>query len=627
MCGFTGYFDISASVSSLQLRHALDAIAHRGPDDEGINRYEVVGGELCLAHRRLSIIDLSANGHQPFVDATGRFSMLYNGEVYNYRELRSELEPLGHSFRTDTDTEVVLEAWKAWGNDAWKKCIGMFSIVIYDAQNETLMFVRDAFGIKPLYYSITEDAIFFASEIPAIQALYPQQLSLNEHRAFSFLVWSHYDFGDQTFYKEINQLLPAHGVTYDLKKRQLAKPERWWWPSIAENKNITFEEAAAQLRSMFLNSVRLHLRSDVPLGVALSGGVDSSAVTCAIRHAEPEMPLKTFSFIAKGSPVSEEHWVDEVNAKTGASPAKVYVKPDEILTDLEDLVRTLGEPFGSTSIYAQYRVFKLVKEQGVTVTLDGQGADELLAGYWGYPHDRLRSLLADGKWLTALSFLYHWGNWPGRSRKQALGILFQELLPESWKFRLKARKNTLVPAWLKAERLPLTPEKLARPLYTEQAELKNRQLAHALRIDLINGGLQSLLRHGDRNAMRWSVESRVPFLTIPLVEFVLSLPEAYLISPKGETKSIFKAAMRGIVPDAILDRRDKVGFTTPEGDWLRQMDAKQWIKPELIRSLPFVHADALISHLEEQFSGQTPWQAQSWRILNFLKWYEMNFKS
>lgn len=626
MCGFTGYFSNSAAVSSLQLRRALDAIAHRGPDDEGINRYEVAGGELCLAHRRLSIIDLSANGHQPFVDATGRFSMLYNGEVYNYRELRSELEPLGHTFRTDTDTEVVLEAWKAWGNDAWKKCIGMFSIVIYDAQNETLTFVRDAFGIKPLYYSITEEAIFFASEIPAIQALYPHQLLLNEQRAFSFLVWSHYDFGDQTFYKEIKQLMPAHGVTYDLKKRQLAKPERWWWPSIAENKNITFEEAAAQLRSMFLNSVRLHLRSDVPLGVALSGGVDSSAVTCAIRHAEPEMPLKTFSFIAKGSPVSEEHWVDEVNAKTGASPAKVYVKPDEILTDLEDLVRTLGEPFGSTSIYAQYRVFKLVKEQGVTVTLDGQGADELLAGYWGYPHDRLRSLLNQGKWWSALSFLYHWGNWPGRSRKQALGILFQELLPESWKFRLKARKNTLVPAWLKAERLPLTPEKLARPLYTEQAELKNRQLAHALRIDLINGGLQSLLRHGDRNAMRWSVESRVPFLTIPLVEFVLSLPEAYLISPKGETKSIFKAAMRGIVPDAILDRRDKIGFSTPEGDWLRQMNAADWIKPELIRSLSFVHADELINHLESQFSGKTPWQAQSWRILNFLKWYEMNFQ-
>lgn len=626
MCGFTGYFSVAKAISVDALRASLDAIAHRGPDDEGMNVYAVAKGELCLAHRRLSIIDLSANGHQPFVDGSGQYSMVYNGEVYNYRELRTELEQLGHTFRTDTDTEVVLEAWKAWGTAAWKKCIGMFSLVIYDAKEEKLVLVRDAFGIKPLYYCLTNDALFFASEVPAIQALYPGKLTLNQHRAYSFLVWSHYDFGDQTFYKEINQLLPAHGVTYDLKQRRLATPERWWWPAIDENKNITFKEAAAQLRSMFLQSVRLHLRSDVPLGVALSGGVDSSAVTCAIKQAEPDLPLKTFSFIAKGSPVSEEHWVNEVNAQTKAHPAKVYVKPEEILADLEDLVRTLGEPFGSTSIYAQYRVFKLVKEQGVTVTLDGQGADELLAGYWGYPHDRLRSLLADSKWISAISFLYHWGNWPGRSRKQALGILFQELLPEKWKFRLKARKNDLLPAWLKADTLPDRPENLARPLFTEQAIPKNRQLAHALRIDLINGGLQSLLRHGDRNAMRWSVESRVPFLTIPLVEFVLSLPEAYLISAQGETKSVFKAAMRGIVPDAILDRRDKVGFSTPEGEWLRQMDAKQWIKPELIRSLPFVDADLLVQHLEAQFSGKTPWQAQSWRILNFLKWYEMNFQ-
>jgi asparagine synthase (glutamine-hydrolysing) len=626
MCGFTGYFASSGQVPSSAMRAALDAIAHRGPDDEGINYFETANGTLCLAHRRLSIIDLSANGHQPFIDGSGQYSMVYNGEVYNYRELRTELEQLGHKFRTDTDTEVVLEAWKAWGKDAWKRFIGMFSLVVYDSQNEKLVLVRDAFGIKPLYYSLTQEGIFFASEIPAIQALYPAKLSLNEHRAFSFLVWSHYDFGEQTFYNEINQLLPAHCVTYDLTQHQLEKTERWWWPAIEENKNITFDEAAAQLRSMFLNTVRLHLRSDVPLGVALSGGVDSSAVTCAIRHAEPEMPLKTFSFIAKESALSEEHWVDIVNAQTAASSAKVYVKPEEIVTDLEDLVRTLGEPFGSTSIFAQYRVFKLVKEQGVTVTLDGQGADELLAGYWGYPHDRLRSLLAEGKWVSVLAFLYHWGNWPGRSRKQALGILFQELLPTKWKFRLKASKNDLVPAWLKTESLPDRPENLARPLFTEQAIPKNRQLAHALRVDLINGGLQSLLRHGDRNAMRWSVESRVPFLTIPLVEFVLSLPETYLISPKGETKSVFKAAMRGIVPDAILDRRDKIGFSTPEGAWLRQMDAAQWIKPELIRSLPFVHADALINHLEAQFSGKTPWQAQSWRILNFLKWYEINFQ-
>jgi asparagine synthase (glutamine-hydrolysing) len=626
MCGFLGYLAPIGQLETSKLRGALDTIAHRGPDDEGISRYNVAGGELCFAHRRLSIIDLSDNGHQPFVDGSGRYSMVYNGEVYNYRELKFELMQLGHSFSTDTDTEVVLEAWKAWGKDAWVKCIGMFSLVIYDLDEEKLILVRDAFGIKPLYYSQNNDVFYFASEIPAIQALHSVKFTLNQQRTYSFLVWSHYDYGDQTFYNEIKQLQPAHFVTYDLKKRKLAQQERWWWPAIDENINITFEEAAVKLRSMFLQSISLHLRSDVPLGIALSGGVDSSAVTCAVKKIEPELALKTFSFIAEGSSDSEEHWVDVVNAQTFANSSKVYVKPEEIFSDLEDLIQTLGEPFGSTSIYAQYRVFKLVKEQGVTVTLDGQGADELLAGYFGYPNDRLRSLLSDNKWRSAISFLYHWSNWPGRSRKKAFIILFQELLPEKWKFRLMVRKNGLVPTWLKTKFFSDNPKTFIRPRFIDEAVPKNRQLAHALRVDLVNGGLQSLLRHGDRNAMRWSVESRVPFLTIPLVEFVLSLPEVYLISSLGETKSIFKAAMRGIVPDAILDRRDKIGFSTPEGDWLRQMGAKKWINSDVIHSLPFVHADLLIQHLEDQFSAKTPWQSQSWRILNFLKWYEMNFK-
>lgn len=195
------------------------------------------------------------------------------------------------------------------------------------------------------------------------------------------------------------------------------------------------------------------------------------------------------------------------------------------------------------------------------------------------------------------------------------------------KYQIKLKKNPLFQLFFDDNQIPFSPVSLVRSIDLNTEDSKGRQLANALRSDLMNGGLQSLLRHGDRNSMRWSVESRVPFLTIPLVEFVLSLPENYLISNKGETKSVFKAAMRGIVPDEILDRKDKIGFNTPEGDWLKKMDPNQWINRDLIKSFSFFKSETLISHLEDQFSGKKPWHSQSWRILNFLKWYELNFKN
>ena len=627
MCGFTGYVAPKNHINSERLIASLQSITHRGPDDEGVEIYDLDDYELCLAHKRLSIIDLSVNGHQPFIDSTGQYAIIYNGEVYNYRELRDELIVLGHTFRTDSDTEVVLEAWKAWGNDSWRKFIGMFSLIIYDKQNQELILVRDAFGIKPLYYSQSDLGFFFGSEISAIQNLYPDKMSLNKHRTFSYLIWGHYDYGDQTFFSEINQIKPGHTLCFDLKTREIKSSIKWWYPSIKENKNISFDEATIVLRKLFQESISLHIRSDVALGVALSGGVDSSAVTCTLKKNYPESRIKTFSFIATDSEFNEEKWVDKVNTFTNAEVFKVYLEAEDMVNDLEDLIATLEEPFISTSVYAQYRVFKLVKEIGVTVSLDGQGADELLAGYQGYPNDRLRSMLQKREWISALRFLNSWGQWPGRSRKQAIGILLQELIPEKLKFQIKLKKNSLFQLFFDENQIPFSPVSLVRSIDLNTEDSKGRQLANALRSDLMNGGLQSLLRHGDRNSMRWSVESRVPFLTIPLVEFVLSLPENYLISNKGETKSIFKAAMRGIVPDEILDRKDKIGFNTPEGDWLTKMDPNQWINRDLIKSFSFFKSDQLISHLEDQFSGKKPWHSQSWRILNFLKWYELKFKN
>jgi asparagine synthase (glutamine-hydrolysing) len=625
MCGFIGYLSPNGQIQPSKLRGALETISHRGPDDEGINIFHVSGNELCLAHRRLSIIDLSANGHQPFFDNSNRFCMVYNGEVYNYRELREELKCKGHVFRTDTDTEVVLEAFKEWGESAWVRFIGMFSLVIYDSVLQELIFTRDAFGIKPFYFLLNEDSIFFGSEIQAIKKITPVPLSLNEDRVFSYLIWGNYDFSEETFFNEIKKVLPAHCIRYDIRKKKIISNSNWWWPSIKEDRNISFDEAVKKLRELFLTSLKMHLRSDVPLGIALSGGIDSSAVACSVRLIEPSAQIKTFSFIARDSPLSEENWVDLVNEKICAEDFKIIVNPLEIQPDLNDLILTLGEPFGSTSIYAQYKVFKLVKENGVKVVLDGQGADELLAGYQGYPKERFISLIQQGKHLNALIFLFRWSNFPGRSKKQALYIIFEYLLSKKIIQFLKIKKNNLIPIWLNKQFIHKKHLNISTPNSIDESDSKGRQLVNALRKDLLQEGLQALLRHGDRNSMRWNVESRVPFLTIPIAEFLLSLPEEYLISNEGETKMIFKSAMRGIVPDKILDRKDKIGFGTPESEWLRHIELSTMINLDAIASLPYINSDALKSTLENQNTGINNWKKPSWRIINFIKWYEIVF--
>jgi asparagine synthase (glutamine-hydrolysing) len=383
MCGLFGHFS-PLPVSDQQEQHdcllnAQHALHHRGPDDSGLETLAVPSrsgspaGSLSLGHTRLSIIDLSPGGHQPMQSANDRYRIVFNGEIYNYRELRQELKGLGHRFQTDSDTEVLLAAWAQWGESGLRRLTGMFAFAVFDRHKQTLTLVRDAFGIKPLFFRLERNALHFASEMPALLALLPAQPELNYQRAYDYLVWGQYDNSRETFYQGIEHLEPGHVLRVDLQQlaagQMVERPRRWWWPSISERTDLSFEDAAAQLREMFLNSVRLHLRSDVPVGAALSGGVDSSAVVCAMRHLEPDMPIHTFSYVARGSAVDEEAWVDIVNTHVGAIAHKVVVEPDDLAGDLNDMIRAQGEPFGGTSIYAQYRVFKAAREAGIVVTM------------------------------------------------------------------------------------------------------------------------------------------------------------------------------------------------------------------------------------------------------------------
>lgn len=625
MCGILGVALSGRHSDGLdrRIRAGMEELKHRGPDARGVEAYTVAGELVHLGHARLSIIDLTSGGLQPMSLKSGRYTIVFNGEIYNYKELREELKQQGFQFASDSDTEVLLAAWATWGIACLPRLVGMFAFVVLDKVEGTLTCVRDAFGVKPFFYAWGSSGFQFASEAPALIALRPERTSLNWQRAYDYLVHGDYDSRPETLFEGVLHLSPGHMLVVDLAEHSVSEEIRWWVPSIKERRDLSFEEAAEHVRESFLQSIRLHLRSDVPLGAALSGGVDSSAVVCAMRHVAPDHAIHTFSYVAAGSDANEEHWADLVNAHVGAVAHKVVVTPQELARDLDDMIRAQGEPFGSTSIYAQYRVYRLAKESGITVTLDGQGADEMLAGYNGYPGQRLRSLLETGHWGRAAQFLNAWSGWPDRSRSTGLkltvaemtdGALYQVLR------RLSGRQT--VPAWIRSDALAQDHVSLRHPKQRPALDGRGRRVMAELAHSLSKRGLASLLRHGDRNSMRFSVESRVPFLTLEQAELLLSLPENYLISQSGETKSIFRAAMRGIVPDAILDRKDKIGFQTPEQLWLTSMagTVREWLRADI--GLPFLDQAEILREFEDIICGRKAFSWQVWRWINFIRWHQ-----
>ena len=627
MCGIAGGWWPQPAPAKTQLPQALHAMRYRGPDNQGFELYPFNPAVVALGQVRLSIIDLSAAGHQPMHSPDGRWAIVFNGEIYNYRELRAELRTLGHSFTSDTDTEVLLAAWAHWGQACLPRLTGMFAFAVLDKQSATLTCVRDAFGIKPFFYSAQAGSGFrFASELPALQQLLPGKPELNWQRAYDYLVHGDYDSTPDTFYAGVHHLPPGHCLSVNLANGQPTIPQRWWVPNITERPGWKFDDAVEQVREQFLQNIRLHLRSDVPLGAALSGGIDSSAVVCAMRHVEPDLPIHTFSYIASGSDVNEERWVDLVNAHVGAIAHKVSATGSDLARDLDNMIRAQGEPFGSTSIYAQYRVFQLARERGVTVTLDGQGADEMLAGYNGYPGQRLRSLIETGQWRPAWSFLNKWARWPGRDRIHAAKTLVAATTQEQLYQALRTLNGSrITPNWIRPGPLADAGVQLRIPRQTPIIDQSGRRVMAELAASLSQRGLPALLRHGDRNSMCFSVESRVPFLTLDLVNLLLSMPESYLISSNGETKHVFRAAMRGIVPDAILDRRDKIGFATPEQVWLLSIadTIRQWLKADL--GLPFFDQKKALEAFEEVVSGRRKFDWQIWRWINFCRWHDQSF--
>ncbi len=616
MCGIAGSWARRGSqADGDRLRTALDVIRHRGPDDLGEFSWTDPASDrrVDLGLVRLAILDLSPAGHQPMTIPGERFTISYNGEITNYVEIREELRELGDSFVSDGDTEVLLKAWARWGRATLDRLEGMFAIAILDTLERTLTLARDPYGIKPLFYTVDNDHVAFNSELRGLLATAVPHPRLDWQTAVDYLQWSVVDHTDRTFVEGVSQLAPGHLVVLDVETGAMGEPERYWWPSVARSFRGNYGEAVDTVRSLFLESVKRNLRSDVPVGIALSGGIDSSAIVGAVRHLEPDLPIETFSYIAPGFAQSEHEWIATVATALGANSHTVQTSASDLERDLDDLIVTEGEPFGSTSIYAQYQVFKLAREHGVIVTLDGQGGDEQFAGYSGYPAPRMRSLIETGRWAGAAGFARDWATWPGRDRSGMLVAAAGQFVPTKLRGRIIRRPLSPV---LDAAALADRGVDARFPLSLDEP-VHGRRVVSQLRTALTRVGLPSLLRNGDRNSMRFSIESRVPFLDRALTEFVLGLPEDYLIGPDGTSKRILRDAVRGLVPDAVVDRRDKVGFETPESDWLDRLGAQP------------ADADHTIAFLDRGDGSLTGGLSESdlqwgsgshWRLINLRRW-------
>lgn len=624
MCGLFASLSRSGPIRE-DYQRQLDMIAHRGPDGAGVALVDLAGGvregdragRAWLGHRRLSIIDPDPRANQPMAVADDRYVMVYNGEIYNYVELRRECVAAGWSFRTESDSEVLLACWALWGEAAVARFTGMFAFVIVDREAGEAWIGRDAFGIKPLHYALTEDRLIVCSELAPIVSTGRVALDIDPVQTAEFIRFGASATTDTTLVEGVRRLPAATVARFDFATGELSEPQRFW-SATTERRKISFADAVADCRERFLTNVRLHLRSDVPVGAALSGGLDSSAIVCAIHHLEPDVRLNTFSFISAEPGQSEEKWVDIVNAHIGAKPHKVVPQPGDLANDLDRMIAIQGEPFGSASIYAQYRVFAMAREAGVPVTLDGQGADEILAGYWPYVATYGASQIRRGRIDRALRLIAHGGDSMG-TRLRMAAQLGQALLPAEAVARYRrALGRSILPDFLDAGWIAangVEENAIAGAMLTNY-----RDMASHLIDTTVRTSLPTLLRIADRSSMAFSVESRVPFLTPDFADFLFSLPPEHIVSPRGDRKHVFREAMRGILPEPVRTRRDKIGFFADDGLWLRSNRASFERYLDEVSAIPAFDAEKTRAYLRGFFDEGRGSAQQVWRIFMFAIW-------
>ena len=646
MCGIATLIEPSApDWLAATVQRMTRLVRHRGPDGEGGalfrpgdgtmtplitdetpggvtgSREPLPGATLGFGHRRLAILDLSAAGHQPMRDAPGECWITYNGEIYNYVELRAELAAAGHAFHTGTDTEVILAAWREWGERCLARFNGMFAFVLFDRRTRRLFAARDRFGVKPLYlWSTPTGGLALASEVKQFTAHPRWSARVNGQRAYDFLNWGLSDHTGETLFAGVRQLRGGEFLLTSLDAAASASPQRWYELQPAPFFG-DFAAAAEQFRSLLDDAVRLRLRSDVPVGSCLSGGLDSSTLVCTMRAQLGERAAAQQNTFSAGSDVArydERSFIAHVTAATGAVNHATVPSADGLLAELDAVTWHQDEPFGSTSIYAQWCVFRLASEHGVAVMLDGQGADEALGGYHGYFGPHLAGLLRRGRWPTFWREAAGARALHGQSLALQAQLVANELLPAAVSDRLRraAGRTVRAPAHLDLTRLGAQPRSPHPPAVDLRAPIRSLGIAQLTALNL-----PMLLRYEDRDSMAHGVEARLPFLDYRLVEFCLGLPEEHKIAD-GWTKRVLREAMRDRLPEAIRTRRDKLGFATAEEVWMRGPLRETFLRlvDQAVDDAAGILTPAAKLKARRMLAGEEPFGFLVWRFISFGAW-------
>jgi asparagine synthase (glutamine-hydrolysing) len=570
---------------------------------------------IFLGHRRLSIIDLSEAGHQPMSFEKGLYWIVYNGEVYNYLELREELRRLKYAFHTETDTEVILSAYNEWGEDCFLHFNGMWGMAIFDLQRQIILLSRDRFGVKPLYYCQNKNSFYFGSEIKAVLIASQKGRIACDSVVRNFLVHGLQPAEGQTFFQGIYQVPPGTTLTIPLPSSNKEMRQKKWW-TVTPFK-VDKKDAVQTWREIFSDAVRIRLRSDVPLGSCLSGGLDSSAIVGAmgVLLNKDGRRVHTITSCYEDQRCDERDYAESVVKYVDAIAAWVYPSRDHKLSDdIFHLSLVQEQPFPSLSIYSQYCVMRAAQNVGLTVLLDGQGGDELFLGYDACQAIKIINWLRKMHVIKAIREVFFLNK---HSQDLPVGRLLS-LLSYNGLPRLRAKRNRLRIANIVQPEL-ISEEEVA--LYQETHPLKNTDEARKHWIEV--NPLPSLLHYEDRNSMAFSIETRLPFLDYRLVNFALGLPEEW-ISHQGWSKYICRQGMKGLVPEEVRWRRNKKGFPAPTSSFLRDfLPVFKEIPTNQFRSEKYLNYSALLRSLHVPNPPEFLWRAVSLEI-----WMKaMNVKS
>lgn len=602
MCGIAGIINFNGRpVEKENLTAMMKNMKHRGPDDEGVYIHDDFG----LGHVRLSIIDLSKAGHQPMFSTDRRYVITFNGEIYNYIELREELEK-DYVFRSRTDTEVILAGYQVWGKNCLDRFNGDFAFVIYDHKNKEFFGARDRFGIKPLYYYLDHEKLIFASETKAILPLSPHRKP-NDKLIFEYLLYNRTDQYLDTFFKGIKKL--QHGYFFLIKNNRFSLHQ---WYNLSE-KIHPIDLTPEQYRRELQSSINLRLRSDVPVGVSLSGGIDSSAITSIVLKDFGMDKLQTFSAVYGADSWADESGFINEYEKDLSNMHFTYPSGDSFFNDFKPFIRAHCEPVSSVGPYGQFKVMELAKGK-VSVTLDGQGADEMLGGYHNFFGAYFKELLDTWRW-----YMFFKESWAYTIKHQSLNpfkYLSFYYLPSRIKNMITSRING----------------SLSREFYqdmegssTIDKDLYSPRSLNESLLQHFEFKLEHLLKWDDLNSMAFSIESRVPFLDHHLVEKTLSLPPERKIY-KGTTKHILRESVKNILPSKIYGRVDKKGFTTPSDDWLRQKGFQDYVWDMLhsksFESRGYFDVDDCKRKYARHLEKKATHTVDIWKWINIHVWFE-----